>query len=89
MGLDVKEANTCAPRLLTINGAALALGVSPWSVRAMIWDGEVPFVRVGRAHMIDRADLEQWVNSHKEQNGTGTIAGTRKPRAINNVVSMN
>ncbi len=78
-----------SPRLLTIPGAAAFLGVSPWSVRALIWDGCVPFVIVGRAHMIDREDLIRWLETHKERAGMGTMTGTQRIAAVKPIKSGN
>jgi len=65
-----------SPRLLTITGAAEFLGISKWSVRALLWDGLIPFVAVGRSHMVDRRDLVRWLDTHKQIAGKGTITGT-------------
>jgi len=84
-----REGNDAEPRLLSIKGAAEFLGVSHWSVRAMIWDGSLPFVRVAKAHMVEREDLLKWIREHKEQNSSGTKTGTRRFGVVNGFVSSN
>ena len=83
------EGNEAEPRLLSINGAAAFLGISHWSVRGMIWDGSLPFVRIGKSHMVERDDLLRWIREHKEQNGSGTKTGTRRFGVVNGFVSSN
>ena len=54
--------------LLDFHQAGELLGVSPWSVRNLVWSGELAFVRIGRKHMVDRRDLIKWVERAKECN---------------------
>lgn len=68
----MNEIEENSPRLMSIRSAGSFLGISHWSIRSLIWEGELPFVRIGRAHMLDRDDLLRWVASRKE------VAGTRK-----------
>lgn len=64
----MKETNSgLAPRLLDVNTAAAYLGVSPWTLRALMSHGEVRAVRfpstrrpgeVARRLLFDKADLD-------------------------------
>jgi excisionase family DNA binding protein len=55
-------------RLLTTHQAAGYLSMSYWHVREMLAQGSLPFVRCGRRVMIDRKDLEEWIEQSKERN---------------------
>lgn len=52
-------------RLLTIKETAEYLGRSVWSVRELIWKGELPIVRVGKRIHLDIYELDTWVEDHK------------------------
>ena len=53
-------------RLLTLNLAAVYMSLSYDSLYRMYVDGEVPHVRFGRKVLIDRQDLDDWIETHKE-----------------------
>ena len=55
-----------AKRLYTIAEAAVFLGRNKWSVRRLIWAGELPAVRVGRRVHLDVHDMEAFIEKHKE-----------------------
>ncbi len=52
-------------RLISIQEASEYLAVSPWTVRRMIWNGELPHVRRGRRILLDLRDLDAWINREK------------------------
>ena len=54
-------------RLLNLHRACKYIGLSYWTVREMISRGELSFVRVGRRILIDRQDLDHWIEEKKEQ----------------------
>lgn len=69
------------PKLLDVRGSGAYLGVSPWSIRDLIWSGELPYVRIGRRHMVDVADLDGYVERAKVVAGSpcsGQVAGLRR-----------
>lgn len=70
------EISDKSPRLLDIRGSAGFLGVSPWTIRGLVWDGEIPHIKAGRKIWLDRHDLERWVTNAKEV--SGTFSGTRR-----------
>jgi excisionase family DNA binding protein len=39
--------------------------VSGWTVRSLIWKGDLPHVRVGRRVLVDLQDLAGWVDRAK------------------------
>ena len=53
------------PRLLRIKQAAEYLSVTPWFVRSLIWSRAIPFLLLGKRHLIDRADLDTYVDRMK------------------------
>ncbi len=52
-------------RLYSLSEAAIYLGRSIWSVRRLIWDGELPQVRVGRRVHIDLRDMDAFIDQNK------------------------
>jgi excisionase family DNA binding protein len=53
-------------RLRSLRGAAFYLGLSYWTVRGLIWDGQLPYVRVGRRILIDCEDLDDFIERCKQ-----------------------
>jgi len=54
-----------AKRLYSIKEAAEYLALSTWTVRELIWKGELPHVRLGRRILLDLQDLEALIVHHK------------------------
>lgn len=54
-----------APLLLDIHDAARALSTTPWAIRSLLWDKQIPFIRIGRKHLIDPADLREYIAQQK------------------------
>jgi len=53
------------PMLLDIKAAARVLSATPWAVRSLLWDNKIPFVKIGRRHLIDPADLRAYIAREK------------------------
>ena len=53
-------------RLFSLRDAAAFLSVSYWTLRNLVWSGSIPFVRVGRRILIDREDLEGFIENQKQ-----------------------
>jgi excisionase family DNA binding protein len=51
------------PRLLTIPQAATYLSATVWSVRELLWSNTIPHAVIGRRHLIDRADLDRYIDT--------------------------
>lgn len=71
-GSEVPPAGTPIPRLLTLSEAAIYLGMSVWTVRALEANGTLRRVRVPlpngselRKLLFDRADLDRAVEGWK------------------------
>ncbi len=41
------------------------LGISLWTLREIIWRGELPHAHIGRHVLVDLADLDRYIVSHK------------------------
>jgi excisionase family DNA binding protein len=52
-------------RLVSLAEASEYLAVSDWSVRAMVWRGDLPHVRRGKRILLDLKDLDSWIDREK------------------------
>jgi excisionase family DNA binding protein len=57
--------NNIVPTLLTVKQAGVYLGRSEQSVQHLIFQNELPVVRVGRRVHLDRRDLDAWIEKNK------------------------
>ncbi len=57
----------CA-RLLTIRKASEYTGLPVWSIRTLLWNGRLPFIRIGHTQYIDRQDLDAFIDREKVSN---------------------
>jgi len=53
------------PRLLSVNDAATYLGAHLWAIRQMVRKRELPYVQIGRKHLIDKVDLDKFIEKNK------------------------
>jgi excisionase family DNA binding protein len=49
-----------------VSAAAAYLSWAVWAVRVLLWKKEIPFIRLGKRFLIDRADLDDFVERRKE-----------------------
>jgi excisionase family DNA binding protein len=61
--------NVLAPRLLSQQAAAAYLGISYWTLRDLTFRGEVPHVKIGRRILVDRLDLDAYLDRAKIHHG--------------------
>ena len=54
------------PRLLDYKAAGAYLSLSCWSLRELVLNGEIPHVKFGKKVLIDRQDLDAWIEQRKE-----------------------
>ena len=52
-------------RLYSIKELATEIGGTEWFWRSQIWDGQLPFVQVGRKMFIDFMDIEAFITKNK------------------------
>jgi excisionase family DNA binding protein len=62
-----QDINYPTPRLLRIKQAATYLGGTEWFVRTLIWGREIPFLKLGKRLLLDRSDLDRYIDSQKER----------------------
>jgi len=53
------------PRLLSVKDAATYLGAHLWAIRQMVRNSELPYVQIGRKHLIDKVDLDKFIEKNK------------------------
>ncbi len=60
--------NPLNKRLYTISEGAYYLGRSAYSLRTLIWDGQLPIIKKGEGGKIwiDREDMDRWITRSKE-----------------------
>jgi excisionase family DNA binding protein len=53
------------PRLLDVKMAAHYLTTSVWGIRELIYSKAIPHIRLGKKILIDRVDLDKFVEKQK------------------------
>jgi len=57
--------NVPKKRPYSIKELVKEIGATEWFWRTQIWDGLLPYVQVGRKMLIDREDVEAFIQKHK------------------------
>ena len=65
----MQHPNVLAPRLLSQQEAAAYLGISYWTLRDLTFRGELPHVKIGRRILVDRLDLDAYLDRAKIHHG--------------------
>lgn len=52
-------------RLCSLADAARYLAVSVWTVRQMVWRGDLPHIKTGKRILLDLRDLDGWIDREK------------------------
>jgi len=55
-------------RLYSIKELVREIGATAWFWRTQIWDGQLPYVKVGKKMFIDREDIETFIKNNKFKN---------------------
>lgn len=55
-----------SPRLLSIQDLASYLSCTLWAARTLLWDGEIPYIRIGKRHLVDLKDADAFIERQKE-----------------------
>jgi excisionase family DNA binding protein len=92
-GMPKATTTSIQARRLSVEQAAPVLGVSVYMVRSLVRQRRLPYYRVGRRIVLDRNDLEQFLQAHRVETRARPIdpprrtsttrpasAGTRLPR---------
>ncbi|MBK9949650.1 MAG: helix-turn-helix domain-containing protein [Nitrospira sp.] len=64
------KASPIAPRLLSQRESAMYLGISYWTLRDLTFRGEIPHVKIRRRILVDRLDLDAYLDGMKVRSGT-------------------
>jgi excisionase family DNA binding protein len=59
------EGTSVSPRLYRLPDAAKYLSTSVWEIRKRIRDGDLPKIKLGKRFLLDRRDLDAFVESVK------------------------
>ena len=54
-------------RLLTVEQAGQYLALGPWRVRSLIWAGELAFIKLGRRILVERTELDGFLDSKRQK----------------------
>ena len=60
--------NVPTKRLYSIKELVAEIGATEWFWRSQIWDGQLPYVQVGRKIFVDSQDLEAFIVENKTRN---------------------
>ena len=60
--------NVPVKRLYSIKELVLEIGATEWFWRTQIWDGQLPYVQVGRKMFIELKDIDIFIQKNKMQN---------------------
>lgn len=55
-------------RLYSIKELTAAIGATDWFWRSQIWDGQLPYVQVGKKMFVDHLDIENFIQENKLKN---------------------
>ena len=67
------ESANFGARLLTLPEAARYLGCTVWSVRELIWKGQIPYTRFGKRFQVDVQDLDEMIDREKRREGANHL----------------
>ena len=60
--------NIQAKRLYSIKDLAELIGATDWFWRTQIWNGDLPYVQVGKKMFVDYQDIEEFIQKNKFRN---------------------
>lgn len=64
------QTSPITPRLLSQRESATYLGISYWTLRDLTFRGEIPHVKIRRRILVDRLDLDAYLDGMKVRSGT-------------------
>jgi hypothetical protein len=62
------QSTVSAKRLFSIKELASEIGGTIWFWRTMIWDGQIPYMQVGKKMFVDTKDIEVFIEKNKHRN---------------------
>jgi len=60
--------NVPTKRLYSIKELVAEIGATEWFWRNQSWDGQLPYVQIGRKMFVDRNDIDAFIQKNKYQN---------------------
>lgn len=63
---DTRITNPLTKRLFDLKEASIYLGRPVFSVRTLIWNGALPYVKEGRKQYLDVYDMDKYIERCKE-----------------------
>ncbi|MEJ2658847.1 MAG: helix-turn-helix domain-containing protein [Desulfobacterales bacterium] len=60
--------NSSVKRLYSIKELVKEIGATEWFWRTQIWNGKLPYIQIGRKMLIDREDVETFIQKNKSIN---------------------
>jgi hypothetical protein len=60
--------NVPKKRLYSIKELTSLIGATDWFWRSQIWDGQLPYVQVGKKMFVDYQDIESFIQKNKFKN---------------------
>ena len=70
--------NVPVKRLYSIKELVAEIGATEWFWRSQIWDGQLPYVQVGRKIFVDAQDIDNFITKYKLKNQPLFINGNLK-----------
>lgn len=55
-------------RLYSIKELVKHVGATEWFWRTQIWDGSLPFIKVGNKMLVDKDDIDRFISQNKQSN---------------------
>ena len=71
--LDARDTQSnvlITPRLVTIKQAAAYCSCSVWAIRDVIWSRELPACKIGRRYLVDRKDLDAFIDARLREHAS-------------------
>jgi hypothetical protein len=60
--------NEFKKRLYSITDMVSEIGATEWYWRSQVWNGNLPFIQVGRKMFIESRDIERFIQTHRTSN---------------------
>jgi hypothetical protein len=62
VGIEFKK------RLYSVTDMVTEIGATEWFWRSQLWNGNLPYIQVGKKYLIDCRDIEEFIKKNKYQN---------------------
>jgi hypothetical protein len=55
-------------RLYSVTDLVTEIGGTEWYWRSQVWNGNLPYIQVGKKYLIDSRDIEEFIKKNKYRN---------------------